>query len=93
MNLRDYEGIILQHENDVGKAYNHITWKVKNGKCYYSNELRSIEGYLMYHTDEQKSIEDMEKFIMQYVNSSLYRVLGLPKNQNTFIEIEEANYA
>lgn len=47
----------------------------------------------MYHTDEQKGIEDMEKFIMQYVNSSLYRVLGLPKNQDTFIEIEEANYA
>lgn len=26
-------------------------------------------------------------------DSSLYRVLGLPKNQDTFIEIEEANYA
>lgn len=76
MNLRDYESIILQHQNDAGKAYNQITWKVKNGKCYYSNELRS-----------------MEKFIIQYVNSSLYRVLGLPKNQDTFIEIEEANYA
>lgn len=34
MNLRDYEGIILEHKNDVGKAYNQITWKVKNGKCY-----------------------------------------------------------
>lgn len=36
---------------------------------------------------EKKDKYIMEKFIMQYVNSSLYRVLGLPKNQNTFIEI------